>query len=114
MARKMYLLPFEQYERSIADRDEVKEKINTNERQMRNIMRSDLDESDKAELYRQALHHFLTYKAQKTGSTPAPPEEPKPEEVKAEPEEVKVEPKQVLSMKDIVDQLPRTYRTKAR
>src|SRR5688572_26113713 len=99
MARKMYLLPFEQYERSIADRDEVKEKINTNEREMRSIMRSDLDEYDKAELYRQALHHFLTYKAQKAAS-PDPPtilpkqlklEDPKTEEPskleEAKPEE---------------------------
>jgi hypothetical protein len=114
MARKMYLLPVEQYERSIADRDEIKEKVNTSDRELRIINRSELDEYDKSVLYQQALKHFLTYNQQKRDAV-APPPPPPPREVKEEvKEEEKEEDKErPISPKLIINSLPKSYRGKA-
>jgi hypothetical protein len=119
MARKMYLLPVEQYERSIADRDEIKEKINTTDRELHQIInRSDLEEYDKAALYQQALKHLLTYKQQKDSVPPPqlpppPPQEVKEEEVKLKKVEEEEEEPQQLSRKEIIQSLPKSYRGKA-
>jgi len=112
MSRKMYLLPFDQYERMRSGITYTEEKLNDLDKELQTIMRKEeYDEETKALLYQQTLQKYLGYKKQKETSSKTDKGEKEIEREEDDTEDKEVNP--AMPNDIIISAMPIKYKSRA-